>query len=95
MFSKKQKGYDIMFMDYNSVMPEGSGGSCSAKSGCGDMGNIGWGLKNYPLAMVYSPLQNFVDLYDPDTALERGTLFTKLDLPFEGESVYKGGLCRG
>ena len=55
----------------------------------------GWGLKDYPLAMVYSPLQNFCELYDLDEALERGTLFKQLDLLFEGESVVKGGCCRG
>lgn len=54
-----------------------------------------WGLINYPLAMVYAPLQNFCNLYDRDTALEKGTLFSELDLPFMGESIKKGGICRG
>ena len=55
---------------------------------CGEGG--GWGLSSYPLASVYSPLQEFRDLYDEEKALERGTLFAELDLPFEGA---KGG-CR-
>ncbi|MBQ8408191.1 MAG: spore coat associated protein CotJA [Clostridia bacterium] len=47
----------------------------------------GWGLYEYPLAMVYSPYQIFREIYTPDVALSRGTLFSELDLPFEG---YKG-----
>lgn len=59
-------------------------------------GNGGtWGLENYPLASVYSPLQSFDELYDKDTALMKGTVFAELDLPFMGESVYRGGNCRG
>ena len=54
-----------------------------------------WGLVDYPLAMVYSPLQNFEKLFNMETALNKGTVFEKLDLPFMGESVYKGGNCRG
>ena len=54
-----------------------------------------WGLSDYPLASVYAPLQEFRNLYDRDTALGRGTLFSELDLPFMGASVTKGGCCRG
>lgn len=55
-----------------------------------------WGLEEYPLAMVYAPLQVFRNLYDMDTALQKGTMFAELDLPFMGESVAnKGGSCRG
>ena len=35
----------------------------------------------YPLAMVYSPVQCFRNLYDPEGALESGTLFKELYLP--------------
>ena len=44
----------------------------------------GFGLHDYPLAMVYSPYQHFKELYSLDKALERGTIFARLDLPFEG-----------
>ncbi len=54
-----------------------------------------WGLENHPLASVYAPLQVFRNLYDRDTALMKGTVFTELDLPFMGQSVTKGGNCRG
>ena len=33
------------------------------------------------LAMVYSPVQVWRDIYDPECALERGTLFAELDKP--------------
>lgn len=33
------------------------------------------------LAMVYSPCQRFEDLYEPETALSRGTIFRMLDKP--------------
>lgn len=42
-------------------------------------------LCDYPLSMVYAPVQAFRALYDPKTALARGTLFSELDLPFEKE----------
>ena len=54
-----------------------------------------WGLLQYPLASVYAPWQEFDNLYDRDTALLRGTLFSELDLPFMGQTVTKGGHCRG
>ena len=43
-------------------------------------------LSGYPLAMVYSPFQEFEDIYDCDVALTRGTIFKKLDFPFYGSS---------
>lgn len=54
-----------------------------------------WGLENYPLASVYSPIQHWRNLYDPDKALERGTLFGELDLPFVCGEIDIGGGCCG
>lgn len=45
----------------------------------------------FPLAMVYTPLQSFHDIYDKEKALNAGTIFRELDLPFHGKSVFKGG----
>lgn len=45
----------------------GSGGMCPA---CGR-----------PLAMVYSPVQEFDDLYEAEEGLCRGTIFKELDMP--------------
>ncbi len=50
-----------------------------------------FGLEGYPLCMVYAPLQSFGNLYEPEDALKRGTLFREMDLPFMGESIAKGG----
>ena len=48
-------------------------------------------LNNLPLAMAYVPMQQFGEMYSPEVALERGTLFPELDLPFEGETVKEKG----
>ncbi len=59
----------------------GECGACVGHEGCGEGS---WGLNEHPLAIVFSPCQHFRALYDPATALNRGTLFTELDLPFGG-----------
>ena len=50
-----------------------------------------FGLNGYPLAMVYSPMQEFDKLYELDKGFNAGTIFSELDLPFSGRSLkYKG-----
>lgn len=39
-------------------------------------------LYGTPLAMVYSPVQRFENLYDPEEGLAAGTIFRDLDFPF-------------
>lgn len=81
----------------------GGNGQEIGNGGCGYVGFEGcgpdsWGLCEYPLAMVYAPCQVFRGLYDPDTALTRGTLFTELDLPLGRETcglVTADRPCRG
>ncbi|MBQ9778609.1 MAG: spore coat associated protein CotJA, partial [Clostridia bacterium] len=82
----------------------GNGNGC-ANNSCGHAGNgrgcdnsengahRGWGLHDHPLAMVYSPYQHFRNTYTPDIALGRGTLFSELDLPFEGYHNKRNGGC--
>ena len=65
--------------------PEGTSCSKCTEGICG-----GWGLHNYPLAMVYSPCQSWHEVYAPDVALSRGTMFSELDLPFEPSKCRKG-----
>ena len=48
-------------------------------------------LDSLPLAMSYVPMQKWEDLYAPPMALERGTLFAKLDLPFIGKEAVENG----
>lgn len=44
-------------------------------------------LDSLPIAMAYVPIQKWQRLYEPDVALERGTLFSELDLPFIGKAA--------
>lgn len=37
-----------------------------------------------PLAMVYSPVQEWRDLYENEVGHDRGTIFKELDFPFLG-----------
>ena len=62
----------------------------SCPSGCSRGACGGWGVESHPLAMVYSPCQAWRDAYPPDVALSRGTLFSELDLPFEGGKCKRG-----
>lgn len=67
---------------------------CVGYEGCGP---DSMGLCEHPLAMVYAPCQYYRALYDPATALGRGTLFTELDLPLgsdEGSFTTLGCGCR-
>ena len=42
-----------------------------------------------PLAIASVPMQEFQKLYPPEVALERGTMFDELYLPFEGKECRK------
>ena len=44
----------------------------------------GESLDDMPLAMSYVPIQHWNTTYPLAKALERGTLFPNLDLPFKG-----------
>jgi len=69
-------------------MGNGYGGNngcgCCEHGGRGD-GAVGVDcLRGMSLAMVYSPCQEFEDLYDHTEGLRRGTIFRQLDKPFTG-----------
>jgi hypothetical protein len=38
----------------------------------------------FPVAMAYVPWQKLTSVYEPDKALEIGTIFPELNLPFYG-----------
>ncbi len=38
-----------------------------------------------PIGMCYVPMQEWREIYDEQTGLERGTIFQQLDKPFTGE----------
>ena len=47
---------------------------------------------NYSLAMVYSPYQQFQNLYCEEEGFVAGTIFKELDKPFYGPKC-NGGMC--
>lgn len=64
--------------------PMGNGCGCCEHGGRGDgVGGVDC-LRGMSLAMVYSPCQEFEDLYDHTEGLRRGTIFRQLDKPFTG-----------
>ena len=82
----------------------GCGCDQSHSHACGEMQNeIGNpypcgpnGVTERSLAMVYAPIQPWRNVYEPQIALSRGTMFRELDMPFYGDrKSAKGGNCRG
>ena len=68
----------------------------SSNAGCDSTPSecrVSWGLKGYPLASVYAPLQEFDNIYSLEAALKQGTVFAELDLPFSGRTIQRGGRC--
>ena len=61
-------------------------GACTGGDTCAVEGDP---LKGRPLAMVYAPPQAFDGLYEPEEGLSRGTVFTALDMPFEGDGRWR------
>ena len=62
--------------------------------GCNEEGRGSFGLHGYPLAMVYSPVQEWRSLYDNELGLMRGTIFKELELPFRGAWNDESGSCK-
>ena len=75
---------DRLFGECAQSEPKRSSCGCDG-CGRGAQGDS-FGLSGYPLAMVYSTLQDFEELYDKEMSLTRGTIFKGLDLPFLGGS---------
>lgn len=63
--------------------------------GCGSSITSKYGVTGLPIGSVYSPLQDFTELYEPGVALRRGTMFSTLDKPLVGAKNRNGGGCRG
>ena len=72
------------------VMPRRRCNGTTANPGPEHSSKYGWGLEDYPLASVYSPYQMWREIYTPDVALGRGTLFSELDLPLEAINCRRG-----
>lgn len=46
-------------------------------------------LDELPIGMAYVPYQKWRNVYNADVALERGTIFAELDMPFLGRRTDK------
>ncbi len=62
----------------------------TADCGCSYQGEQPPGREEYVLAMAYVPWQYFTNVYEPEQALEVGTIFPELDKPF----LAGGRVCR-
>lgn len=58
----------------------------TVECGCGQTQEPSAGRDAYALAMAYVPWQYFSNTYEPDRALEAGTIFPELDKPFLAEN---------
>ena len=56
----------------------------------GMCGNINsYKCDDYPIGMAYVPWQTFQNIYDPERALDAGTMFVELDKPFYGRRAFR------
>ena len=53
---------------------------------CNDMG---YNNKDFPLGMAYVPWQQFQEVYDVEKAINCGTIFPELYMPFCGKQVMR------
>lgn len=71
------------------------GASGSTNSSANVSGFDAMYLGSLPIAMAYTPMQQWKTTYSPEKGLARGTIFPELDLPFEGRTLLseqgKGG----
>ena len=67
-------------------------GSCSENGG--NQRFASHALSGLPLAMVYSPCQEWDRIYDDEEGFERGTIFSDIDFPFYPTPCNKSCSCR-
>ncbi len=84
---KRNKNSREYYRPVNSeVQTENGGCDCHdsvSECGCGSCESFkSPHLHGVPLAMVYSPHQEWENIYDAEVGLERGTIFKCLDFPF-------------
>ena len=75
------------------IMPrqEPQSGGCTAQN-CVS-GSRAVQLKGYPLAMVFSPNQEWEGIFEPEEALAKGTLFAGLVFPWYPSRCREAGSC--
>ncbi|MBR4959393.1 MAG: spore coat associated protein CotJA [Clostridia bacterium] len=60
---------------------DSNGCGCREKDSCRSTRNVPQ-LQGFPLSMIYSPEQVWENLFEPEEALEKGTLFAGLVFPW-------------
>ncbi len=58
----------------------------TTECGCNRTSETPVNREEYTLAMAYVPWQYYTNTYEPDKALEIGTIFPELDKPFLAEN---------
>lgn len=78
----------------NRVMPrqEVQNNSCPVQNRCVSGRGVEQ-LKGFPLAMVFSPNQEWEGIFEPEEALAKGTLFTGLVFPWYPSRCREGNSC--
>ena len=73
----------------NPEMPGGGSGGAGGdnRPGTNASGFDAMYLGSLPIAMAYTPMQQWKTTYSAEKGLSRGTIFPELDLPFEGRTV--------
>ena len=66
---------------------------CKMQNKYSDKNSTGCPEMNYKLGMVYSPYQEWQNIYPGEKALNEGTIFEELNKPFLGYKNNKGGCC--
>lgn len=64
-----------------------SGSGSETQPGTNASGFDAMYLGSLPIAMAYTPMQQWKTTYSAEKGLSRGTIFPELDLPFEGRTV--------
>lgn len=66
---------------------------CNIQNSCYDKKDSYSAEMNYKLGMVYSPYQEWQNLYPAEKGFVVGTIFEELNKPFCGYKCNKGGSC--
>lgn len=66
-----------------------------AEAQCPYGDGLAYGVTDRPLAIVYSPIQEWRMLYNRELGLSKGTIFEELDLPLTVKQSNEGGCYRG